>query len=528
VTTGSRGKEGPATQRPEAAAATAPLLIAVPDGLSLGGVASWACATANTLAAAERVVGVIRHARRAGDTPIDTSLDARVRVFDASHLPPMDEALGACGVYETCYADALTDLSSAAGGLAVAAVPTQMGDCFGVFASLKARGCPLHLVGWRHSLSAYERAVMRHYAPWLSACVAISGELAIDCAEAAPGVRVTRLPHSVEPDEAERRDRDAGEPLRLIFVGRLEQTLKRAGLLPRISRELDAMGIAHRMRVVGDGELSVELRREAARNPSIQMMGTRSVTEVRELLRGSDLFLLPSRTEGLSLSLLEAMASGCVPVVTDTLSGVRETVTPETGFLVPFAEDPDEQARRFACAIGRAAGADLRGMSGRARRHTFTKHHPADYLMGVEALLAWFAATPLPHVFAGSRSPWFTSNEGGGSGTVPREAAERMRAVLRRLAGRKVLIHGTGRHTREVLNVIQSEGGGVVGYVEDDPRKIGSVFEGLPVYRADAIQGAGVEDVVVSSFIHRHEIAAAWRLRGGVRVHVLYGEGEEW
>lgn len=500
-----------------------PLLIAVPDGLSLGGVATWACSTANVLAESGSVVGIIRHAHRAGDIPIEVALHPRVRVFDASQLPPMDAATGACGVYEKLYEQAVMTLSTEAGGLPVAAAPTQMGDCFGVFAALKNRGVPLHLLGWRHSLGAYERAVIRFYAPWLAACVAISDELAVDCNAVAPDVAVTRLPHAVEPDIEPRERRGAGGPIRLIYVGRLEHTLKRASLLPLISDALHARGIAHRLCIVGDGELATSLNDAAKKNPSLEVVGLKRPSEVRELLRGADLFLLPSRTEGLSLSLLGAMASGCVPVVTETLSGIRATVTPATGVLVPFAEGPEEQAGLFAGAICRAIETELKVTSAAARAHTLANHHPAQYLAGVQSLFEALAVMPVRSTNAVNASPWFTSSAGGGSGTVPRDAAQQMERVLGSLTGRRVLIHGTGRHTRETLHVIRAFGDRVVGYVDDDPAQAGSRFEGLMVYNPREISNAGATDVVVSSFIHQREIKAAWQSRAAdVVVHVLY------
>jgi glycosyltransferase involved in cell wall biosynthesis len=59
---------------------------------------------------------------------------------------------------------------------------------------------------------------------------------------------------------------------------------------------------------------------------------------VPELMADSDVFLLPSDYEGLLLSLLEAMANGAVPVVSDLPSGIRETISPDTGLLVNPSE----------------------------------------------------------------------------------------------------------------------------------------------------------------------------------------------
>ncbi len=54
------------------------------------------------------------------------------------------------------------------------------------------------------------------------------------------------------------------------------------------------------------------------------------------LLAESEVFVLPSGFEGLPVSLLEAMSTGCVPIVTAIRSGVPEVIRHgENGFLVP-------------------------------------------------------------------------------------------------------------------------------------------------------------------------------------------------
>jgi L-malate glycosyltransferase len=87
------------------------------------------------------------------------------------------------------------------------------------------------------------------------------------------------------------------------------------------------------------------------------------VDNVAEVLRGSDLFLLPSQTESFGLAALEAMACG-VPVIASNVGGLPELVTNgETGFLAPVGDVPAMtelalmvlQDRERAAALGHAA-----------------------------------------------------------------------------------------------------------------------------------------------------------------------------
>ena len=68
----------------------------------------------------------------------------------------------------------------------------------------------------------------------------------------------------------------------------------------------------------------------------VHLLGTRD--DVPKLLKAADVFVLPSRTEGLPNALLEAMAAGCAIVTTD-VPGCHDLVThDETGLLVPYGD----------------------------------------------------------------------------------------------------------------------------------------------------------------------------------------------
>ncbi len=136
--------------------------------------------------------------------------------------------------------------------------------------------------------------------------------------------------------EGKREIRSAGEPICLIYVGRMVEKPKRVSDLARLSDRLDRSGVPFHLTMIGDG--SERLILEAEMTPLVEkgrvtFLGRKSHEEVINYLRASDVLLLTSDTEGMSNSILEAMAQRCVPVVTWIPSGTPELVkNGETGF----------------------------------------------------------------------------------------------------------------------------------------------------------------------------------------------------
>jgi glycosyltransferase involved in cell wall biosynthesis len=100
-----------------------------------------------------------------------------------------------------------------------------------------------------------------------------------------------------------------------------------------------------RVEIAGDGVCMAALRqrtRELSLEEHVRFLG--QVRDVPALLRRARLFVLSSISEGISLTLLEAMARG-LPVVATRVGGSPEVVAKgETGLLVP-ARDPAALAR---------------------------------------------------------------------------------------------------------------------------------------------------------------------------------------
>jgi sugar transferase (PEP-CTERM/EpsH1 system associated) len=158
------------------------------------------------------------------------------------------------------------------------------------------------------------------------------------------------------------------DPVVIGTVGRMEEVKDPLTLVAAFARLKALRPDVHartRLVMVGNGSLRPRVEEEL-RNAGLAerawLPGPRD--DVPRVLRGLDLFVLPSLAEGISNTILEAMASG-VPVVATNVGGNGELVENETtGVLVP-PSDPDAMAHAFAAYVEHE---DRRRTHGRAAR----------------------------------------------------------------------------------------------------------------------------------------------------------------
>ena len=187
------------------------------------------------------------------------------------------------------------------------------------------------------------------------------------------GVDMTRF-RPAEPTERAELRRELGveeSEVVGVFLGRLV-ALKRVDLLMRAWLESGA-GDRGPLLVAGAGPEEEGLRELATElgSPAIRFLGRTDQPE--RVLRAADLFILPSQREGQSVALLEAMACGLVPVVSDLEPNVAVVEDGATGFV--FATDDQSSLER---ALRRAAEADRPAIS----------HHAATQVAARNSLAA--------------------------------------------------------------------------------------------------------------------------------------------
>jgi glycosyltransferase involved in cell wall biosynthesis len=149
------------------------------------------------------------------------------------------------------------------------------------------------------------------------------------------------------PEARARLGLDGTDPL-LLFVGRLVP-VKGLDVLLDACAELARSELRFRLCLVGDGPLRGSLEQRAARlglAGTVQFCGPRPHGQLPDWFRAADLFVLPSRSEGLPSVLLEATACG-TPFVASRVGGIPEITGPAGSRLAP-----PEDAGRLATAMG--------------------------------------------------------------------------------------------------------------------------------------------------------------------------------
>ncbi|MGW5363363.1 glycosyltransferase family 4 protein [Actinopolymorpha pittospori] len=154
---------------------------------------------------------------------------------------------------------------------------------------------------------------------------------------------------------------DEASPV-LLHVARIVEGKGHGDLVP-LMRDVRRHFPDVRMLVVGTGDLEEAFRRGLAReglDDAVRLLGRRD--DVPALLAAADVLVFPSRSEGMGLVVLEAMASG-LPVVAYALPAFEEFARDgDTGIFAPVGVREDltkavlellgDEARR--AAMGRA------------------------------------------------------------------------------------------------------------------------------------------------------------------------------
>jgi glycosyltransferase involved in cell wall biosynthesis len=201
---------------------------------------------------------------------------------------------------------------------------------------------------------------------------------------------IVRIPNGVDLQD----DLGSGHPVdrvrRFLYLGRLSRNSQRD--VPTLVRAFDRLATNYpdmELAVVGDGDLFEETKRLAQSCVARDHILLPGFDGSKKWLAWADCFVLPSRIEGLSNALLEAMAAG-LPCIANDIPPNREVLDDgNAGFLVPV-EDCDALVAAMQDMVednGKARSFALKAKK-RAKQCYSIKSVAARYVNLYESLLA--------------------------------------------------------------------------------------------------------------------------------------------
>lgn len=179
-------------------------------------------------------------------------------------------------------------------------------------------------------------------------------------------------------------EKDGRGPLSVIFVGRGSPE-KRVHLVGRIATRCRQQGLASRFLLVGEMGEAVEI---SDRENCIFYGETASPNMLNEIYDDAHILLLTSTREGFPLVIMEAMARGVVPVVTD-VGGISRHLTNGVNGVLVENRDEDDIVRDMADALERFAVRrdELRSLSAAAHEYAKSRFGGEDFCAAYRSLL---------------------------------------------------------------------------------------------------------------------------------------------
>jgi len=237
-------------------------------------------------------------------------------------------------------------------------------------------------------LNRRRNAARRVCAPLVSRFVAVSDDLRrwlIETVGIAAN-KVETIHNGVDAERFTEHGREAarralglaGEAVVIGTVGRLDPVKHHSGLIDAFALISDPRRQLALL-IVGDGPCRAELQRRAGRPDvagRVHLLGDRA--DIPMVLKALDVFALPSVAEGISNTVLEAMATG-LPVVATRVGGNPELVEDGvTGALVGVGD-----CRALAFALHRyVSDPHLAALHGKAGRHRVLEQFTLDGMAG--------------------------------------------------------------------------------------------------------------------------------------------------
>lgn len=202
----------------------------------------------------------------------------------------------------------------------------------------------IRIISVIHSEEEHLYRLYDKYASRTDFFVAVSEDIKGDlAARGIPEERIASITCPVACEDKLERSytTDKWQPVRIGYAGRIVVTQKRMDLMLKVIEALEDKGVPYVFEIAGDGPYRAEMEEKVAASgwdTHVWFVGLLTRERIPQFWRRQDIGVNIADSEGRSISQLEAMANGAVPVVTCT-SGTREDICDGTnGYLVGIGD----------------------------------------------------------------------------------------------------------------------------------------------------------------------------------------------
>ena len=302
--------------------------LVLPNGVCVGGTTTWVLNMASKLVRAHVSVALLEHLVTGSSPPLP--VPPGVRHFTINGQCP-DRVKEVSEI--SCYVDSYSKV------LPAAFVPNYGAGCYAACASISMKQPQsLRVIGYARSDQPYYYDLIQYYEPIIQDFVGVSSEITEKLKELMPHRKQDMFTRSSAVDVPPRLHRTYSpedRPLQLIYAGRIVEAHKRVSRLISLSAMLYRKGVNFHLKLVGDIDPGCEQDKDKLvkkiqtyntdlRN-RIELIGRMDYDRMHTIWESGDICVLTSEYEGTSNSMLEAMAYGCVPVVTQ-VSGTSAVI----------------------------------------------------------------------------------------------------------------------------------------------------------------------------------------------------------
>jgi glycosyltransferase involved in cell wall biosynthesis len=203
---------------------------------------------------------------------------------------------------------------------------------------------PCRVIGIAHTDEDSYYKTMAYYECIISKFIAVSDAVESNLRSSLPHRcdDIVRLSYPLSTAVGKARKPHPRQVLRIGYAGRIQDYQKRISDIKSLAATLATMPGTYHFDVAGDGSHLAELKQHFKStdydNVEVRFHGLVDSNAMPDFWADVDVAILFSSHEGLSISMIESMASGCVQIVTD-VSGVSDSVQHGiNGFVHPVGD----------------------------------------------------------------------------------------------------------------------------------------------------------------------------------------------